>query len=133
MSFIPYGFIFCRLYINENLQFRRINFGIHSCSILWEGCIQLHVSIFPKRMGSELFQIICIDEFWLLCDFRFGILPYRKPIHVVVGAPIEVEWIEYPSKEDIEELHTRYVEELTKLYDRYNPIYGDVNIKLVID
>ena len=76
---------------------------------------------------------IYIDEFLLSCDFRFGILPYRKPIHVVVGDPIQVERIEYPSKEDIEELHTRYVNELTKLYDRYNPIYGDVNIKLVID
>ena len=78
-------------------------------------------------------HLFIIDGCLLICDFRFGILPYRKPIHVVVGAPIEVERIKYPSKEDIEELHARYVEELTKLYDRYNPIYGDVNIKLVID
>ena len=87
----------------------------------------------PNVSQYHLFMIDCIDQFLLLCDFRFGILPYRKPIHVVVGAPIEVERIEYPSKEDIEELHARYVEELTKLYDIYNPIYGDVNIKLVID
>ena len=81
----------------------------------------------------HLFIIDYIDQFSLLCDFRFGILPYRKPIHVVVGAPIQVDRIESPSKEDIEELHTRYVNELTKLYDKYNPIYGDVDIKLVID
>ena len=78
-------------------------------------------------------HVFPIYEFLFTYDFRFGILPYRKPIHVVVGAPIKVQRIEYPSKEDIQELHARYVEELTKLYDRYNPIYGDVNIKLVID
>ena len=78
-------------------------------------------------------QLLLIYEFSMIYDVRFGILPYRKPIHVVVGAPIEVERIEYPSKKDIEELHTRYVKELTKLYDKYNPMYGDVNIKLVID
>ena len=78
-------------------------------------------------------QIFLIQEFSLIYDVRFGILPYRKPIHVVVGAPIQVQKTEYPSKEDIEELHARYVKELTKLYDKYNPIYGDVKIKLVID
>lgn len=39
-------YIICRLYIDENLQFRRIYFGIHSCSILWERSVQLHVSRF---------------------------------------------------------------------------------------
>ena len=84
-------------------------------------------------LKSFLPQIFIIQEFSLIYDVRFGILPYRKPIHVVVGAPIQVQRIEYPSKEDIEELHARYVKELTKLYDKYNPIYGDVKIKLVID
>ena len=37
-----------------------------------------------------------------------------------------------PSNEDIESLHSRYVSELTKLYSEYNPVYGDVNVKLVI-
>ena len=58
-------------------------------------------------------------------------LPYRKPIHVVVGKPIEVKRIENPTVEDIENMHANYVKELQNLYDKYNPIYGDKNVKLV--
>ena len=65
--------------------------------------------------------------------FRFGLLPYRKPINVVIGAPINVKQIKNPTKEDIEDMHATYVEELKKLYEKYNPIYGDVNVRLVID
>ena len=60
-------------------------------------------------------------------------LPYRKPIHVVIGAHIKVERIESPTKDQIESMHAKYVEELQKLYNKYNPIYGDKNVKLVID
>ena len=65
--------------------------------------------------------------------FRFGLLPYRKPINVVVGAPIKVQKISNPSKEDVENMHTTYINELQKLYDKYNPIYGDVKVKLVFE
>ena len=64
---------------------------------------------------------------------RFGLLPYRKPINVVVGSPIKVERITSPTNEDIDELHAKYVESLKKLYDDYNPIYGDKDVKLVIE
>ena len=64
---------------------------------------------------------------------RFGLLPHRKPIHVVIGSPIKVDRVESPTKEEIESMHAKYVEELQKLYEKYNPIYGDKNVKLVID
>ena len=35
--------------------------------------------------------------------------------------------------EEIESMHETYVKELQKLYNKYNPIYGDVNVKLVIE
>ena len=65
--------------------------------------------------------------------FRFGLLPYRKPINVVVGKPIKVKKIENPTREEIENMHETYVKELQKLYDKYNPIYGDKSVKLVIE
>ena len=60
-------------------------------------------------------------------------LPYRQPINVVVGTPIKVKQIESPTREDIENMHATYVKELQNLYDKYNPIYGDTNVKLVIE
>ena len=66
-------------------------------------------------------------------QYNYGIIPYRKPVTVVVGKPIPVEKIENPSNDQIECLHTKYVEELQNLYNEYNPIYGDINVKLVIE
>ena len=60
-------------------------------------------------------------------------MPYRKPINVVIGAPIKVERISSPTNEDIDKLHERYVGALKKLYVDYNPIYGDKDVKLVIE
>ena len=64
---------------------------------------------------------------------RFGLLPYRKPIHVVIGRPIVVEKKESPAKEDIESMHQKYIDELEKLYEKYNPVYGDSDVKLIIE
>ena len=66
-------------------------------------------------------------------QYNYGIIPYRKPVTVVVGKPIPVEKIENPSNDQIESLHTKYVEELQNLYNEYNPKYGDINIKLDIE
>ena len=60
-------------------------------------------------------------------------MPYRKPINVVVGKPVKVTKNENPTVEEIENMHATYVKELQNLYEKYNPIYGDVSVKLVID
>ena len=74
-----------------------------------------------------------IETLKVFLQTRFGLLPYRKPIHVVVGKPIEVKRIENPTREEIENMHATYVKELQKLYEKYNPIYGDKSVKLVIE
>ena len=65
--------------------------------------------------------------------FRFGLLPYRKPINVVVGAPIKIKQVFNPTTEDIEITHAKYMSELQKLYNKFNPIYGDERVKLVFE
>ena len=68
--------------------------------------------------------------FELYCSL--GIIPHRHPITVVTGAPLKVDKVENPTREQIGELHDRYVEGVKRLYEEYNPIYGDKNIPLVI-
>ena len=63
----------------------------------------------------------------------FGFLPYRKPMFVVVGAPIRVNRIPEPTQEDIENLHADYVMSVRKLFNKYNPIYGNKKSKLIIE
>ena len=64
--------------------------------------------------------------------FRFGLMPHRKPINVVVGSPIQVEKILHPSKEEVAIVHAKYMASLKQLYEEYNPVYGDDGIQLVI-
>ena len=64
--------------------------------------------------------------------FSLGIVPHRHPITVVTGAPLKVKKIDNPTREQIGELHEKYVEAVKNLYEEYNPIYGDTNIPLVI-
>lgn len=57
-------------------------------------------------------------------QYNFGILPYRKPIHSVVGRPIPVHQTPNPTSEQIEELHQTYLEELRKLFEEHKGKYG---------
>ena len=63
---------------------------------------------------------------------RFGLLPFRTPINTVVGRAIEVEQCDKPTQEQIDHLHQTYLDTLTKLYDEYNPIYGNEDVQLNI-
>uniref|UniRef100_A0A915JRR5 Acyltransferase n=1 Tax=Romanomermis culicivorax TaxID=13658 RepID=A0A915JRR5_ROMCU len=57
-------------------------------------------------------------------NYNFGFLPYRKPIWTVVGRPIRVDRVENPSKEEIDRLHSLYIEELRKLFQENKAKYG---------
>ena len=63
--------------------------------------------------------------------FRF--LPRRSPMFVVVGEPIPVTRVAEPGQEDIDRLHALYVKKIRKLYQKYNPVYGNKKTKLVIE
>lgn len=51
---------------------------------------------------------------------------------MVVGKPVEVEKIPEPKHDQINHYHDKYVAALERLYDEYNPIYGNPNTKLFI-
>ena len=65
--------------------------------------------------------------------FRFGLLPYRKPINVVVGTPIPVTKVENPTRDQVNQVHAVYIEALKKLYQEFNPVHGDPKVDLVIN
>jgi len=57
---------------------------------------------------------------------NFGTLPYRHPVHVVVGKPIPV----VQKKEDairddyVDQLHMEYVAEVVRLWDAYKDVFA---------
>lgn len=52
-------------------------------------------------------------------NYDVGLMPYRRPMDIVVGAPIKVEQSMATDQEYVDQLHDLYVEELEKLWDRY--------------
>ncbi|XP_001064308.2 putative diacylglycerol O-acyltransferase 2-like protein DGAT2L7P [Rattus norvegicus] len=56
---------------------------------------------------------------------RLGLLiPFRVPIHTVVGAPIPVQRSPRPTREQVNRLHELYVERLTQLFEEHKMRYG---------
>jgi len=68
-----------------------------------------------------------------LFQYNFGLIPFRRPINVVVGAPIPVPKVENPTDEEVDRVHATYVAALTKLYEDNVAEYGDAAQKLVIE
>lgn len=67
-------------------------------------------------------------------QYSFGLLPYRKPIHTVVGRPIPVSQTPSPSKEDIDSLHKLYIEALVQVFEEHKANYGiseDKHLKFI--
>ncbi|XP_028621764.1 2-acylglycerol O-acyltransferase 2-A-like [Grammomys surdaster] len=52
------------------------------------------------------------------------LIPFRVPIHTVVGAPIPVQRSPRPSQEQVDQLHELYVECLTQLFEEHKMCYG---------
>ncbi|XP_062983826.1 2-acylglycerol O-acyltransferase 2 [Elgaria multicarinata webbii] len=57
-------------------------------------------------------------------QYSFGLLPYRRPIHTVVGKPIKVEKKHNPSEDEVDDLHKTYMEELCKLFEAHKLNYN---------
>lgn len=57
-------------------------------------------------------------------DF-FGLLPYRRPITTVVGAPIDVPKTDNPSEEIVDKYHQIFTSELENLFNKFKGKYDE--------
>ncbi|KAL3277960.1 hypothetical protein HHI36_013300 [Cryptolaemus montrouzieri] len=68
-------------------------------------------------------------------QYTYGFLPKRRPINVVVGEPIDVTKVEDPTPEQIHELHQKFIQKLTELFDtqkeHYLKNYENIHLEIV--
>ncbi|XP_078419837.1 2-acylglycerol O-acyltransferase 1-like isoform X3 [Cetorhinus maximus] len=99
-----------------------------------------YLCILPMWFKLPLYRdyIMCAEHIWSqsfplgkmnslirgVFQYSFGLLPYRKPIYTIVGKPIIVQQNHTPSSEEIEALHTKYIEALNKLFEEHKAQYG---------
>ncbi|XP_065225547.1 diacylglycerol O-acyltransferase 2-like isoform X2 [Planococcus citri] len=71
----------------------------------------------PQSAGFALFSGPCEP------GYLFGLLPYQTPLTTVVGKPIKLPKVENPTNGMVDEYHTKFVQELTKLFEKYKIKY----------
>lgn len=52
-------------------------------------------------------------------NYDVGLMPYRRPMNIVVGKPIPVFQASAPDNAEVNRLHALYTAELQKIWDRY--------------
>ncbi|XAR73649.1 Diacylglycerol O-acyltransferase [Bertholletia excelsa] len=57
-------------------------------------------------------------------------LPYPRPMHVVVGRPIEVKKNSQPTMEEVDELHSQFVQALQELFEKHKATAGHADLQL---
>lgn len=57
-------------------------------------------------------------------QYSIGLLPYRRPIVTVIGAPIRVPRVPMPTHEQVDQLHAEYCRRLSELFDAHKTKYG---------
>jgi len=91
---------------------------------------------FLRRVQNALQRVAGLAPVLILgrgiFQYSFGLLPQRKPITTVVGSPIPVEKISQPTQEDIDVLHTKYVNALKDLFYAHRAEYADGSAQLTI-
>ncbi|KAJ3076468.1 Diacylglycerol O-acyltransferase 2 [Podochytrium sp. JEL0797] len=65
--------------------------------------------------------------------YDYGVLPYRKPIVVVTGKPIDLPVITEPTEVELKKYQKLYIDELKRVYDAYkDELLPDRKTDLVI-
>lgn len=88
----------------------------------------------PNEKGTKLRKFQEIYKRWTgiapaifigrgFFQYTFGIIPRRSSIHTVVGAPIDLVKNPMPSRNDVEEMHEKFMKELEKLFDEHKSKY----------
>ena len=57
-------------------------------------------------------------------NYDVGLMPYRRPLNVVVGRRIEVEQKDRPEPEEVERLHRLYEAELRRIWEEWRGVFA---------
>jgi 2-acylglycerol O-acyltransferase 2 len=52
-------------------------------------------------------------------NYDVGLMPYRRPMNIVVGRPVRVAQNPRPEQEEIDRIHEQYIQELERVWDTW--------------
>lgn len=62
-------------------------------------------------------------------NYDVGMMPYRRPLNVVVGRPVMVERQQRPDEKYVEKIHEEYVRELMRVWDEWKDVFAEDRIE----
>jgi len=121
------------LYLKSRKGFVKlaIQFGLDLVPIFTFGEIETYRQIrwgLKWRLRLSRFLTIPITWIW----GQYFLLPFKKELNLVVGAPLAVEREENPSVERVEQVHKQYIEALCKMFEENKAKYGCADARLII-
>jgi 2-acylglycerol O-acyltransferase 2 len=57
-------------------------------------------------------------------NYDVGLMPYRRPINVVVGRPIPILQNKNPDAAYVDRIHALYTEELLRIWDEWKDTFA---------
>jgi 2-acylglycerol O-acyltransferase 2 len=57
-------------------------------------------------------------------NYDVGLMPYRRPINIVVGRAIPIKQAANPDPKYVDEMHARYVEELERIWEDWKDTFA---------
>lgn len=57
-------------------------------------------------------------------NYDVGLLPYRRPLNILVGRPIYVHQQAKPDDAYVDEMHQRYMDELQRMWDDWKDVFA---------
>jgi 2-acylglycerol O-acyltransferase 2 len=78
--------------------------GIHKAQLLIKKLLGFTIPLFHARG---------------VFNYDVGLMPYRRPLNIVVGRPIMVTQSLLPQQEEIDRLHEQYVQELESIWNSW--------------
>ncbi|PNS17674.1 Diacylglycerol O-acyltransferase 2B [Sphaceloma murrayae] len=57
-------------------------------------------------------------------NYDVGLLPYRRPINIVVGRPIQIQQFARPEQSYVDEIHERYINELMGIWEEWKDVFA---------
>ncbi|KAF1836637.1 DAGAT-domain-containing protein [Decorospora gaudefroyi] len=57
-------------------------------------------------------------------NYDVGMMPYRRPINIVVGRPVRVVQDKHPDTDYIDEVHQKYVDELMRIWNEHKDTFA---------
>ena len=57
-------------------------------------------------------------------NYDVGMMPYRRPMNIVVGHPIRVIQDKNPDKSYVDQVHAEYISELQRIWDDHKDMFA---------